>query len=260
MTMELPPEALSPPRGRKSWRKLALASLILLFLVAIVVVLIAPRPSNDKFSWLTPAQLAEAANGGFLGRVKARLRWVITPFRRFFRPKVRTLLTFKANFFALPAGSVNSFDLGTNAPVSSDGKRAWILSESELASFQDRLKNTRDVTRVSSPTMSTVDGVRSRMSIGNTVPVGGTMAFVGLSVDLFPKLKGESFKLLIGATSTATNTSSPPILVTNFSIGCQASIPNSGALVIDAGNSGTNHYLMVFLPQLTDANGKPIKR
>ena len=85
---------------------------------------------------------------------------------------------------------------------------------------------------------------------------------VGLTVDLIPKVSGDSFKLLIGVTDTEINavaSSASPSIKTNFAISCRASIPNAGALVIDGGKSSEKHYWLLLMPTLIDATGKPIK-
>lgn len=260
MSANNPPDKLPPSPRRKALRPFVAALFALLaLLVIILLLLLRPEPSG-KISWMTPAQMNFAATGGVLGRVKTRLEWLIHPFRRYIQRKPRAEIMLNATFYSLPADSTNSFDLGAAASINADGKRAWILPDTELPSFRKRLESTRGVTPLSSPRMTTVDGMRSEMSIGNTIPIGGTMSFVGLSIDLFPRISKDNLNLLIAATSTETNSSHPPILRTNLSLACRASVPDAGALVLDAGNSGTNHYWLLLAPSLIDPAGNPIKK
>src|SRR5580704_3180170 len=260
--MDSPLDAISPaPRRNPSLRTL-IALLAILILIAIVATTLPSPTSGEKIAWLTPAQMAQAKGGGRLANLEQRFQWLINPFHRLFHRGPKALLLFDSSILDISAASGAQLSLGAPVSTNADGMHAWILSPPELNSFLKRLKETPNISTVSRPRISTADGVQSKMSVGNTILVGGALSLVGLSMDLTPKVSGDTFKLLVEVTDTETNTAVSPGLLsfkTNFTIACRATIPNGGALVVDAGNSGTNHYWLVLTPQLMDAAGKPIK-
>ena len=106
--------------------------------------------------------------------------------------------------------------------------------------------------------LTIIDGGQAQISRG-TVSGG---AFCGFVVNILARVANGSFKSLVGATSTETNslgTIGP--VHTNISFASQAPLPNGGALVIAGdgqGIPGTNHWLIISTVAV-DATGKPIK-
>jgi hypothetical protein len=261
MDFPRPDTALPAPRRRPA-RTFIVALLGLIILTVAILAFFVPRSSDEKMTWLTPAQMAQAKQPGPLMRLKYRLEGIIGPFRRFLRQKPKALVFIASDIFTLPSASSGQIDLGVPASTNIDGMRAWILLPDKLTSFRKRLKAMTDRAPVSSPRMSTADGVQSQMSVGNTVSVGGVPVLAGLTVDLIPKVAGDDLKLLVGVTDTETNanpSANPPSIKTNLAVACRTSVPNAGALVIDSGKSGEKHYWLVLQPILIDAAGKPIK-
>ena len=263
MSMDSPPPEPAPPAlKRKRSRTLFIAVIALIILAVATLALLVPHSSDEKMLWLTPAQMARAKQPRPLTRLKNRLEWVISPFRRFFHRRPKAMLLFDARIYNLSDASADKIQLGQPSSTNADGALAWILSASELSSFRDQLKAMPGLSLVNSPVIQTAEGVSAQLQTGNTVKVGGSFVMVGLTVDLIPKVSGNSYKLLIGVTDTETNAVAPsasPSIKTNFAMSCRASIPNAGALVIDGGKSGEKHYWLLLMPTLIDTTGKPIK-
>jgi hypothetical protein len=232
--------------------------------ILIVFLLLEFRPSpRDKFGWLTPAQMAEAKQIGPLTRLKYKLEGLMGPLRRVFQRKPKALLNFNSSIWKLSADSTAQIDLGAPISTNADGTRAWILSAKELDAFRKRVKGLPDASPVIGPSMTTVDGMQCQVQSGNTMKVGGAFVTVGLTVDLVPKVSGDTFNLEIGFMDTETNASasaaSTPIK-TNFAVACRAAVPNASTLLIGVANTEGKHYWLVLTPVLVDAAGKLIKR
>jgi hypothetical protein len=63
-------------------------------------------------------------------------------------------------------------------------------------------------------------------------------------------------KLVVSVVDSQSDASS---IKTNFAVACSATVPDTGALVIDTGTAGEKHHWILLSPMLVDATGKPIK-
>jgi hypothetical protein len=249
------------PRARrlKGFLRLLFLAILLLVAVAIVIISVSRTNSLQRMTWLTPAEMAQAKSGGRIAVIKARFEWLIGPLRRFIHRGPKALLNVRTLIYTVSPSAAGKINPGTPASTNDNGMRAWILSPDSLSSFRQSLKAAPGVDMQSAPEVSTADGLRSVVTVGNFSIINGVSVPIGVNVDIIPRVSRGNLKILVSLTDTETNTTPPPFVRTNLDISCRASIPNGGALVIDAGNTATNHYWVLLTPQLIDAAGNPIK-
>ena len=153
------------------------------------------------------------------------------------------------------------FGVGAASWTNEAGTRAWILSHSELDELRQRLKTLNGVDLVNAPGVTVADGTSASVSVGQTHPP--TFAFVGITVDVTPKIASHHFQLAMSAVCTELNqsTATSPIR-TNLSAACRVSLPNAGGILIkgpDTRDKNATNYWLILSPTAIDAYGKPIK-
>jgi hypothetical protein len=246
------PRPAPPLRKRVGRLRVVLAVLVVLSLAATALIFF--QPAESEMTWLTPAAVQQAAKPGALKAAWYRFRWMIGSLNRFLPASKKAQLLFSAKIYLF----INSpFDLDVPAAATNaDGSRAWIIPSSSLQSLDARLKLLPPSALLSNPRTQVSDGIRSQMSVGSTMIVDGKIVPVGLTMDLFPKISKNAVSIVVSVVDSQNDASS---IKTNFAVACAATVPDSGALVIDAGGTGGNHYWLVLSPVLVDATGKPIK-
>jgi hypothetical protein len=162
-------------------------------------------------------------------------------------------ISVKAQLLTLTSESARRAEPPSQCSTNQDGTRAWILSSEELKDLKQNLK--------------TLPGVDTLQVLGVTTYDGGPAQLfsAGISLSLLPKVAGNSFDLLVGATSTEADSSGAGSLMgvtTNLTAAFQAFLPNSGGVLVKAGTAGdshqTNHWLIIS-PVAVDAAGNAIK-
>jgi hypothetical protein len=255
------PSTLSLHRRKRNALRIALLGLGILLAALIYFAL---KPSSDeRFVWLTTAELARTSQPDAFARLKFKFMNLTAPLWQWYW-KSRPQITIRSSLLTLPAAAV-PVEPGPPSVTNANGMRAWILPPAEWNAFKQRLKSLPEANVVSSPSFSTSDGGAGRMLVARTVVVGGKPVQVGTTVDLTPKIVGGAVHLAVGITSTAANTA--PLgdasgIRTNFEMACRATVPNGGGLVIEAAGrkegKETNYWLTVS-PTAVDAKGRPIK-
>ena len=232
-----------------------------MLVIVIVAVLCMPSP-QPQFTWLTPAQAAQANRPGLLTQLKYKLIRLAGPLMRYYHQN-RPSIMISVYILAQPA------KLGETAPdapaiASSNGQSAWILSPDELFLFRQRLKANPDVVMLSSPRILTASGLMVRSSMLQSA--NGLYTNVGSTIDTVATASGNSINLLVNAIDTQLAgplTIPPPPVVTNLSAVCRARIADAGGLVISSGKTlpaGPTNCWLIISPMFVDAAGKPIKK
>jgi hypothetical protein len=243
-------------------RFFALCAFILILLGSLFIYL---TSSQSQFTWLTPAQFAQANRPGALALLKYKLIKLGGPLMRYYhshRPNIKISIT-------VATLSTASEQPGLGAPftTNTDGMSAWVLSPAALAALQQALKTNSAASFVSHMITHTGNGQQAGMRRGgqSILLASGTYAYTGNSVDVVAKTSSTSIDLLLDASSTelsAVSTTNGPTVKTNFFAACRAILPDAGGLVINCRNADatnpTNYWLIVS-PVLVDATGKPIK-
>ncbi len=196
--------------------------------------------------------------------LKNKLRNIVWPlWQRFRRSQPQINVT--ANILTISSAGAEQINLGVPLSTNAAGQRAWVLSPSELKTFNQSLKSNSGAESKDKPSISTLNGGQARLMMVNTVLAGTNRIQVGTIVDLLPKAFSGSVKLLIGITSTeylGLTSNGVPMIRTNLAAACRVLIPNTGGLVVDGGNNQNNsesNYWLVITPTLTDARGSVIK-
>jgi len=155
-------------------------------------------------------------------------------------------------------------EFSTQCRTNADGTRAWILLPQEFVDFKNRLKKMPGTEVENTMRVTTYDGGQAQISTGSTA-TGARRGFIGLPVNVLPKIRRGSFNLIVGAASTEdvpAAVSNGSGVRTNVDFACSVLIPNGGGLVVDGGKTGeastTNHWLVISAVAV-DAKGNPIK-
>jgi hypothetical protein len=257
---ETPPTPAAPSRRRALLYFLAISASLLVILVVLFLVFASP---NEQFTWLTPAQMAQATHAGPLTQLKYKLIRLAGPLMRFYHSHRPNILIssniLKTSSPTAPAG------LGPPFITNSSGMSAWILSPAELLSFRQALKTNSDMTMLTSPRIMTTSGSSTRAMLGQSISFSpGGITNIGITLDTSPTAAASSVKLLLGASSTElAGQSVTNGIKTNFSAACRVVLPDAGALVMNCRNadsSNPTNYWLIVSPVLVDATGKPIKK
>ncbi|MDB6108878.1 MAG: hypothetical protein JWR69_628 [Pedosphaera sp.] len=251
-----PPTPAPRRRPRLLWR-LLLVGLGLLSLLAIILLVAASTPLQNRVTWLTPAELTRLNQPGLLTRLKYTLMNLTGPLWRYVQrngPSIKI----DSSLFKLSLTAVQQTSLGFPLATNAQGLRAWVLPPAELNDFKQRLRGLPGVRHLNSAGIQTGDGTQASLSNGGSVLMAGTAVQAGLTIDVAPQRVRQSLRLNLGVTSTEPTNSSPnsaPSIRTNLALACQALLPNAHGLVLDGGNG----YWFILSPTLVDARGRPIK-
>jgi len=233
-----------------------------MFIAAILCVVIsAHHKLPEKFVWMTSEALTRASKPGKLTLLKYKvLRWP-GPWRWFKSGK--TIVQIDARFLAVSNSVPFAVDDLIPCYTNAQGVRAWVVLPDELVRLKQQSKTQPGVDLRDAMRITTIDGGQAQIASMTTIPGSGG-AFCGSVVDVLPRVIHGSFTLLIGATSTETNSSpnsATGSLVTNICFASQAIVPNGGALVVasptDVQTSRTNYWLIISSTAV-DGMGKPI--
>jgi len=257
------PASPIPRSNRHCRRRFAVAVLGVLLLVITLLLTLPSRPV-PPFAWLTQAEMARLTQPGPLTRLKDKMVILTAPLlRRYWNTQPQILID--STFLTLSAAAADQVGLGAPVATDTNDMHAWILSPAELNGFLQRLKTTPDAALLGRPRAQAAAGTSARTFFGNTVFVAGKSVPVGLTLEVSPKVRSGSIRLLLGFTSTesvASHSASAAVLNTNLAVACRVSLPNAGGLVVEGGKprdaSGKNHWLIIS-PTAVDARGNPIR-
>ena len=261
--------ALAGP-AKKSRRKLAaflLAVIALLGLMFAVLIWTSRPEASPQFTWLNPAQVSISTRAGPLQRLRWWVSRVASPLKRLFPS--RPTITVSADMTGIPGDAGKNINIGTPVGTNADGTVARILTESELATFREWQKSVDGYSVSYVARVITSAGEPASMARGQSIPILSkdgqvTNAWVGLQVDVHPRVSSGAIRLMAGLVDTelkAGSTNGVAIL-TNAAVCSMTTIPNGGALVCRLGASerdrGTNYWI-TFQATATDRNGARIK-
>jgi hypothetical protein len=257
-----PTSSETPPRRRTLLRFLAVS---LSLLVVLVILFLAFASPNPQFTWMTPAQFAQANNAGLLTRLKYKLIYFAGPLMRYYHSH-RPNILISANIFT-SSSSIAPGILGAPFVANTNGMGAWVVSPAELFALRQALKTNLELSFVTKMSIQlgsgTWGGIRTMGSSARIAP--GIYTNVGTMIDVQAKPVSHNINILLGASATefsAFSSSNFPAIKTNFSAACRALIPDAGALVLNCRNAdpaNPTNYGLIISPVLVDATGKPIK-
>ena len=233
-----------------------------LALLAILVWCVSlERQTTKDLEWLEPSQLAHDVRPGLFTRLKFRFLRLPGPFWRWYMNGREQILV-ETRLLNLTAEATQRAEPSSLCWTNKDGGRAWILSPEHLKTLKQQLNGLSGVSLADSLRLTTYDGGQAELSAGPAAATTNSI-FVGLTISLLPKVVGGVFKLLVGATSTDTN--SPPNgttlgAITNLTAACQVLLSNGGGVVLDSGTNMVSHrtnYWLIISAVAVDAQGRP---
>lgn len=267
------PISALPKRRPRILLRVVLASGVLLL---AIILLLAPAVWPDpKIVWLTPSELARPAHSTVFAHYKYKLAVLVWPLIHNYWHG-RLSINTDANFLMLSASAMEQAGLGAPFATNADGQRIWVLSPTEMASFQERLKTVPGALSICKTGVQTAEGrqgqarVRKLEDLGIKALTNGVQPLVrhipiDLTVDVLPRIASGSIKLTIAVTATELIASQPGIPVinrTNLSAACRVSVPNAGGLIMEGGNAkdaSGNTCLLIASPIAVDSRGNRIK-
>jgi hypothetical protein len=237
--------------------------IVALALLAVVIVAIissnkpAPVPS---FVWLDPTQFARQMQPGRLKRLYYKIVNFTAPvWQHFRRPKTNILIDSK--ILAVHGLSTGDLAIGAAMATNQTGIQIWILSPSELDDLRQRLKTANGIDVVNAPRILTVaDGTPASIFVGNALPP--TLASVGVTIAVSPKIASHQVQLAMNALYTEQNDSPTIPIRTNLSAACRIRLPNAGGVLISSPESkdlNRTNYWLILDSTAIDRYGKPIK-
>jgi len=230
--------------------------------VVIVVAIISSNhtPPEPNVVWLDQGLFARQMQPGRLKRLYYKVVNLTAPvWQRFRRPK--THIEIKAKILAVHG--VTTSELGISAAVATNetGAQVWILSPSDLDDLRQRLKTASGIDVVNAASIITVGGQPASLAAGHGHPK--TSAWIGVTLNVDPKVVSHQFQLAMSANYTESNDdiANAPIC-TNISAACRVRLLNAGGVLIASPVSkdlyGTNYWLILSTTAI-DGFGKPIK-
>ena len=259
-----PSPARVPLMCRRAVRRFLFFLVCVLFVIVVIVCL--PPTQEPRFVWLTPAQAAQANRVGPLTSLKYKLMRMAGPLMRYYhghRPNIRI----STSIMMSPA-TAGQPALGAPFVTNDRGMSAWILSSTNLNSFQQVLKANSKSEVAARMTIQMANGMHASIGYGvQHVPIApGIFTNVGDFINVVAKSSSSSINLMLDVSSTelaGVPGTNRPSIKTNFCTACRVVLPDASSLVINCGNADTNNstnYWLIVSPVLIDANGKPVKK
>lgn len=251
------------PHRVSNRRRIRLCIFIFTFAILATVIVglaiaLKNRAPEANLVWLDPARFARQIRPGPFKRLYYRALNFAAPVLQHFRRPKKTILV-NSQILAVHGATVSQLGLGNPTGTNATGAQVWICPEFERT--QRQLKTMKGVDVVNAPRIMVGDGTAASISCGNTYPKTG--AFVGVTVDVAPKIVSHQLQLPMNVVYSELNgdSSANPIR-TNLSAACRILVPNAGGILITSpeaqNRSGTNYWLILSAAAV-DGLGKTIK-
>lgn len=247
-----------PSSSGRRWIGIVAVAVVLLSLVVIALCLASKNSPEPALVWLDPVQFTAQMQPGRLKKMYYKVLNLAAPLlKHLISPKKQ--LVIDARVFASHGTPIDELQVGTPIGTNEMGARAWILSASELQGLRRRIEASRNVALVNSPRMTLADGTRASMSDIQTAPQG--MTFVGVSLDMYPKIVSHQFELNLNAVYTEPGEAVATVK-TNISATCRVVVPNGGGILVSSPDTRqplSTNYWIILSPTAIDAAGKAIR-
>lgn len=204
-------------------------------------------------------------------RTQKRVELVITPPPTNSPPTAQKMvINVKTKFVSIPTEALQV--MGVVWTSAAQGGRTGLLTEQQFKTINEALQGASDVTLISAPQITTFNGGQAVVSTTHSLPVQGTNANIGVTLNLTPAFSTNSltFNLNLAACLTElTGDSSRPGLQTtqltnqlSLQIGQTAvmeqGIPAGGWLPDQTNTPAGPRSLLVFVtPRVVDSRGQP---
>jgi hypothetical protein len=194
-----------------------------------------PRQKVSLFDRWVPRQLSWA----WLWRLKETVVG---------RPKVCDLTATVIDFTRSGEAFLTALPLPKPEFADTTGLSIWLFTEAELSALRPRLRQTPGAEVLHSPRLTTANGMRARLMSGNTIPIQGVPASVGVSVDFLPRLRPEATDITTIITLSEAITNRPgttagssltgaTCVQTNFAVAARIQVPKAGGVFLLEGPS-----------------------
>lgn len=212
----------------------------LLFGITLMVWWMSRRTSAVQ--WLDGPPPPGRSRLAFLGKwgQPVRMQLLRAKFWIFGAPRT---LTIRGRILELDAGALPNLELTPTAFSNRAGVQAWILND---ARAWQHLTNA-GARVLSAPTVSVGNGMQAQISIADRVSIEGRPEDVGIRLDVWPHLRGESINLAAflvvteafarPANPIADGQTTAAVIRTNAAFGARAHLPKGSSLFLLAPNT-----------------------
>jgi hypothetical protein len=243
---------------RTSRRKTLWWALLVIF-VAGLFLYVLHNPKSETL-WVNPSEVEFPSHNKLLEQLRARARKVAGPLVNLWR-RHKVQIQISASVLTVTNLTSQELNLGKATSVNG-GVRVWILSPENLRTLLPRLQTNPCVMFRSRIGVLSESGGSAKLQGQSSPGKPGRVPITTL--DFLPTAFSDTIKLTTAITLTETVDSSGfvPNVETNLSVALRTTIPNGGALVMDAGkptSAFADHYWLVIAPVLVDSFGKLIK-
>jgi hypothetical protein len=257
--MDSPPPASGSNQSKKFriWLIIAVACLVV---ASVGTIISSNKPAPEpNFVWLDQTQFARQMHPGRLKRLYYKVVNFTAPvWQHFSRPRTHILINSK--ILAFHGLSTGQLAIGAAIATNEIGAQVWLLSPAEMDDLRQRLKTASYSEVVYAPSVTLADGMPAGAFSGYAHPQ--TLATIGVSLDLSPKIVAHQFRLALNAVYSDENDDPAMPVRTNLSAACRVTVQNAGGVLISSPISkapnGTNYWL-ILAPTAIDGFGKPIK-
>lgn len=245
--------------GRKHVRvSILVISIVILALIIIALAVSSKnRAPEPNFIWLDQAEFARQMHPGRLKRLYYKALNLAAPLLKHFKSSKKQLVI-DTSIFASHGTTIEELRVGVPVATNELGSRLWILSTAELQNIRYRIQDSKGVNLVNRPRMTLLEGTRASICVGQSAPQG--TAFIGVSVDMFPKVISHQFQVGMNALYTEPGDIAANVK-TNISAACRVMVPNAGAVLIaspDAKQSNGTNFWLLLSPTAIDGAGNAI--
>ena len=132
-----------------------------------------------------------------------------------------------------------SLPLANPAFTGTNGLRAWLIPEAELAKLRHDLEEEAAPDLLYSPRITTADGMEARLFSGTTIPVDGLQREVGLSLDVLSRVTAQGTDLItvlalseLGTNKTGGMSDGAVSIQTNLALAARFQVPKGSGLFL----------------------------
>ena len=212
----------------------------LLFGITLMVWWLSRRTSAVE--WLDGPPPPARSRLGFLGHWGQSIRMQLLRAKFWIFGAPRTLII-RGSILELDDATLPRLELAPTAFSNRAGVQAWILNDARA--WQHLTNAGAHV--ISAPTVSVGNGMQAQISITDRVSIDGRPEDVGIRLDVWPRLRGESINLATflvitepsvrPANPVAGGQATTVVIRTNAAFGARAQLPKGSSLFLLAPNT-----------------------
>jgi hypothetical protein len=144
---------------------------------------------------------------------------------------------------------VSKLELGPPT-LDAEGAKVWVVQKTGSATLQKQLRHLSEATELFTGRITTRENGRADLSMGDSIPTASGLVHVGITLQTFPRVRGNTIDLMTVFTSTEVVTNVADVSIrTNAVIATRIQVPPTGSVLILASghSSETNGHIALVL-------------